>query len=105
MDDSTLRDANGLRFWQLADAAAWPDRRHLVFDDAAACGAQTLHLASERTLLPALPAAAAFAAAQAALDAAPRAVDALESVASWDAAIASVVVHSALPGVSAAIWR
>jgi hypothetical protein len=97
MDDSTLRDANGLRFWQLADAAAWPDRRHAVFDEVAACGAPTLHLASERTLRPALPGAEAFTAAQVALDAVPRAVDALESVARWDAAIASVVVRSALP--------
>jgi phage tail-like protein len=97
MADSALHDANGLRWWQLADATAWPDRRHAVFDAAAACGVPTLHLASERVLLPALPAAEAFAVAQAALDAAPRAVDALECVASWDAAIAGVVVRSALP--------
>ena len=86
-------DANGLRFWQLADAAAWPDLRHVVFGGA--CTA--LRLASERSLQPALAAADGFTVAQAALENVPRAIDALGCVASWDAASSSVLVHSVLP--------
>lgn len=86
-------DANGLRFWQLADRTAWPDLRHAGV--AGACAA--LRLASERTLLPALAPAAAFTAAQAALDEVPRAVDAFECVASWDGGVRGVVVHGPLP--------
>lgn len=86
-------DSNGLRFWQLADRAAWPDLRHAGV--AGACAA--LRLASERTLVPALAPAAAFTTAQAALDEVPRAVDALECVASWDGGVRGVVVHGPLP--------
>ncbi|EHR71168.1 phage tail protein [Burkholderiales bacterium JOSHI_001] len=86
-------DANGLRLWQLAGSDAWPDLRHAGVSGA--CGA--LRLASERTLQPALPSADAFTAAQGALEAVPRAVDALECVASWDSGARSVVVHSLLP--------
>ena len=39
-------DANGLRFWLLADAAHWPGRAHTAWH--AECG--TLRLASERHL-------------------------------------------------------
>jgi len=87
-------DSNGLRFWQLAGPAAWPDLRHAGVGGA--CG--TLRLASERTLQPALPAVQAFAVAQAALEEVPRAFDALECVASWDAALGGVVVHGPLEG-------
>ena len=107
-------DANGLRFWQLADAGAWPDRQHahiggLSLPGSAAGGTdapaastgsracRVLRLASERTLIDALAAADAFTLAQAALEEVPRAIDALGSVASWDAATTSVVVHSVLP--------
>jgi phage tail-like protein len=86
-------DANGLRFWQLADRTAWPDLRHVVFGGACAA----LRLASERTLQPALAAADAFTVAQTALETVPRAIDALGCVATWDAASASVLVHSVLP--------
>ncbi|MDM0018107.1 phage tail protein [Variovorax saccharolyticus] len=86
-------DSNGLRFWQLADRAAWPDLRHAGV--AGSCAA--LRLASERTLVPALAPAAAFVAAQAALEEVPRAVDALECVASWDGGLRGVVVHGPLP--------
>ena len=41
-----LMDANGLRFWLLADAAHWPARAHTAWH--AECG--TLRLASERRL-------------------------------------------------------
>ncbi|MDM0011744.1 phage tail protein [Variovorax sp. J22P168] len=86
-------DANGLRFWQLADRTAWPDLRHAGVQGECAA----LRLASERTLQPALAPAAAFAAAQAALDEVPRAVDALECVASWDGGLRGIVVHGPLP--------
>ena len=86
-------DANGLRFWMLADARHFAAVRHAAWD--AQC--RVLRLASERTLTPALAPAAAFAAAQAAVERIPRAVDALECVASWDAASGSVLVKSYLP--------
>jgi phage tail-like protein len=86
-------DANGLRFWMLADARHFAFSSHAVWD--ARC--KVLRLASERTLTPMLAQANAFAAAQAALENTPRAVDALECVASWDAARTSVVVKSYLP--------
>jgi len=86
-------DSNGLRFWQLAGPGAWPDLRHAGV--AGSC--EALRLASERMLQPALSPADAFTAAQAALEQIPRAVDALECVASWDATQHAVVVHSLLP--------
>ena len=86
-------NANGLRFWMLADQRHFAAVRHAVWD--APC--RVLRLASERALTPALPAADAFAAAQAALESIPRAVDALECVASWDAASTSIIVKSYLP--------
>jgi phage tail-like protein len=86
-------DANGLRFWLLADAAHWPSRSHVVWH--AEC--RTLRLASERRLsAPVDP--AAFAAANSALEIIPRAVDAHQAVARWDAAAGAIVVRSYLPG-------
>jgi phage tail-like protein len=85
-------DANGLRFWMLADDAHWLQRAHAVWD--AQC--RTLQLASERTL-PALDPAAALAAASAALDQVPRAVDAFDAVAYWDEAAGVIAVKSQLP--------
>lgn len=87
-------DANGLRFWLLGESGHFPYARHAVWDG----DCRLLRLASERTLAPALSAAAAFAVAQSALESTPRAVDALGCVARWDAASGSVLVHSMLPG-------
>lgn len=86
-------DANGQRFWLLADDAHFPlrDRTHWDTD------CRRLRLASERRLTPALPPAEAFAAALEALERVPRAVDALECVARWDPATNAVRVRSALP--------
>ncbi|MDA8128542.1 MAG: phage tail protein [Betaproteobacteria bacterium] len=86
-------DANGLRFWQLADAGNFPALAHATWDDAC----RVLRLASERTLTPALDPAAAFTAAQGALEQCPRAVDGLECVAYWDAAANTVMAASYLP--------
>lgn len=87
-------DANGLKFWQLADARQLPGRRHTVWD----AGRHVLRLASERRLVPALAAGAAHAAAQGALEGIPRAVDEREDVAWWDAAANLVRAASQLPG-------
>ncbi|MDB5801316.1 MAG: tail protein [Rhodocyclales bacterium] len=87
-------DANGQRFWLLGDARHFPAVQHAGWDGAC----RVLRLASERTLTPALTPGAAFSAAQAALEVIPRAVDAIECVASWDAASSSVVATSYLPG-------
>ena len=86
-------DANGLRFWLLGEARHFVDVQHASWD--ATC--QRLRLNSERTLTAVLSAADALAAAQAALASVPRAIDALECVARWDAASQSVLVHSSLP--------
>ncbi|WP_341679309.1 phage tail protein [Niveibacterium sp. SC-1] len=87
-------DANGLRFWLLADDRHWRSRSHVSWD--AEC--KVLRLASERVLPPPADPAAAFAAANAAVDRVPRALDASGCVATWDAAANAVVVRSALPG-------
>jgi|UPI00068F036E phage tail-like protein len=85
-------DSNGLRFWLLADATHFPSLQHATWDR----GCKLLHLASERTLKPALPAAQAQAAAETALDRVPRAIDSLGCVARWENG--AVRVHSVLPG-------
>ena len=64
-------DANGLRFWMLADAGHWPTRAHAVWDSEC----RTLQLASERSLPAPADPSAAFAAANSALERIPRAVD------------------------------
>lgn len=87
-------DANGLKFWQLAGDGQFPGRRHAVWDGAR----RVLRLASERSLAPALGAAAAHAVAQGAIEAIPRAVDAREDVAWWDAGAGLVRAASYLPG-------
>jgi phage tail-like protein len=85
-------DANGLRFWLLADAAHWPSRSHTTWH----AGCRTLRLASERRLAaPVDP--AAFAAANTAVEAVPRAADVHGAVARWDAAAGAIVVRSHLP--------
>ena len=87
-------DANGLRFWQLADGRHFPLRQHTVWDSRC----RLLRLASERTLNAALAPSDARDVALAALENTPRAVDALECVARWDADAQSVVATSYLPG-------
>ena len=86
-------DANGLRFWLLADAAHWPSRAHTAWH--AECG--TLRLASERRLTAPVD-LAAFAAANTALEAIPRAVDIHDGVARWNGGAGAIVVRSHLPG-------
>lgn len=86
-------DANGLRFWLLADAAHWPSRDHTAWHGE--CG--TLRLASERRLVAPVD-GAAFTAANAALESTPRAVDIHDGVARWDASAGAIVVRSYLPG-------
>ena len=86
-------DANGLSFFQLAEAAHWRTRDHVRWD--ADC--RVLGLASQRTLDPPVD-AAAFGIANGAVDAVPRTLDRQQSVARWDDAAGAIVVKSVLPG-------
>ncbi|MDB5887143.1 MAG: tail protein, partial [Rhodocyclales bacterium] len=78
------------------DARHFPAVQHTVWDRSC----RVLRLASERTLSPALSQADAFAVAQNALENTPRAIDALENVASWDAASSTVLAKSYLPDLA-----
>jgi hypothetical protein len=89
-----LMDANGQRFWLLADDRHWPGRSHV--DYRADCRA--LRLASERSLSTAPADAAAIAAA--ALERLPRSVDRHGASARWDEAVMAIVVVSHLPAVA-----
>ena len=86
-------DANGLRFWLLADARHWRTRTHVVWD--AEC--RVLRLASERSLPAPSDPSAALAAASSALEEIPRAVDAQGAVAYWNLTASAVVARSYLP--------
>ena len=86
-------DANGLRFWMLADSTHWPGRVHTAWH--AECA--TLRLASERRLTAPVD-LNAFAAANTALEAIPRAVDIHDGVARWNGSASAIVVRSHLPG-------
>src|SRR5689334_20955289 len=72
-------DVNGARFWLLADARHFPQRRHSVWD--AAC--RTLRLASERTLSLPANTVALRTIANDALERVPRSVDPADSVVRW----------------------
>jgi hypothetical protein len=72
-------DANGLRFWLLADGRHFPSRRHAVWDSRC----RVLRLASERTLAPPADASAALTTATSALERVPRTLDAHGSLARW----------------------
>ncbi|WP_218510747.1 phage tail protein [Variovorax sp. dw_308] len=87
-------DANGLRFFLLANAGHWRSHDHTRYDS----GCRALRLASEREVVSPID-AAAEAVALAALDVVPRAVDSFGSVARWDGEAMAVVVHTGhLPG-------
>jgi hypothetical protein len=87
-------DANGQRFWLLADERHWPGRSHV--DYRADCRA--LRLASERSLSAAPADAAAIAAA--ALERLAQSVDRQGASARWEQAAMAIVVVSHLPGVA-----
>jgi len=87
-------DANGLRFWLLADADHWLARQRAVYDR----GCRVLRLATQRTLAAPADPAAAHAAANTALERIPRAVDGTGAVAHWDGTAQAIVVRSSLPG-------
>ncbi|ATE59879.1 phage tail protein [Thauera sinica] len=84
-------DANGLRFWLLADDRHWPARSHVDWRG----GCRALMLASERTLGE--PAADAASIAVSALERLPRAVDREGATAWWDEAASAIVARSHLP--------
>ncbi|MCB1933272.1 MAG: phage tail protein, partial [Candidatus Accumulibacter sp.] len=87
-------DANGQRFWLLADDRHWPGRSHVDYR----AGCRALRLASERSL-PAAPVDAAAIAA-AALERLPRAVDRHGASAHWDDAEMAIVAVSHLPAAA-----
>src|SRR5687767_160431 len=87
-------DANGQRFWLLADASHWRWRGQSRWD----AGCRALRLASERTLPDPTEPGTANAAANTALERVPRTMDELEGVAYWNAAEGAVVARSHLPG-------
>ncbi len=92
-------DANGLRFWMLAEAGHWPARAHTVWDTEC----RTLQLASERSLPAPADPSAAFAAANSALERVPRAVDQFDAVAYWDEGANVIAVRSYLPDPAVAL--
>lgn len=86
-------DANGLRFWMLADDAHWPGREHAAYDRAC----RSLRLAPERTLqIP--DTAGTLSAAGSALERVPLARDPHGALARWDATRRAIVTRSHLPG-------
>lgn len=87
-------DANGQRFWLVANPDHWRWRRATRWDRA--CRALTL--ASRRNLPEPSSPAAAHAAANGALETIPRTVDDYGSVARWDGEAGAVVARSHLPG-------
>ena len=87
-------DANGQRFWMLADDGDFRARSHVRYE--AAC--RLLSLASERVLPEPNDPAADFAAANGALESPPCAADAEGTVAHFDAASLGLVSRSSLPG-------
>jgi phage tail-like protein len=89
-------DANGQRFWMLAESAHWRWRSHVRWDDEC----QALRLASERTLAAPGDAAAAHAAANTALERVPRALDEVDALAWWSPGDSAVVARSTLPGTA-----
>lgn len=88
-------DANGQRFWLLADDRHWPGRTHVDYRGA---GCRALRLASARTLSAAPDDAAAIAAA--ALERLPRAVDRHGAIARWDEAAMAIIAVSHLPAAA-----
>ncbi|WP_374690429.1 phage tail protein [Accumulibacter sp.] len=84
-------DANGQRFWLLADHRHWPGRIHVDYR----LGCRALRLASERSLGAAVTDAATIAAA--ALERLPRAVDRHGASAHWDETAMAIVARSHLP--------
>ncbi len=86
-------DANGQRFWMLADTAQWRWRSHVRWDDAC----RALRLASERSLPPPPDPVAAHAAASSALERVPGSVDEVDALARWSEEASAVVARGAFP--------
>jgi phage tail-like protein len=96
-------DANGLRFWMLADADQWllPGEQSPVLYDRER---RALRLASQAAELPPEEPASAAAQAQARLELVPTARDAYGTRAAWDDAAGRIVAGGALAGV-VPIWE
>jgi phage tail-like protein len=93
-------DANGLRFWMLANREDWrfaADAPQLTYDDSLRC----VRLASRRASLPALADRAANRAeAEERLGRVPQAQDSYQTSAFWDPSSRSVLATGAVPGVT-----
>ena len=87
-------DANGLRFWLLADAAHWPSRAHTAWH--AECG--TLRLASERRLTAPVGSCGLRRRQHGARSHPARASTFTTAVARWNGGAGAIVVRSHLPG-------
>ena len=102
-------DANGLRFWMLADRAHWMDAPELQWDDAR----RSLRLASQRRARPgALPRTeegwtALAEQARALVERVPQARDGHGTRARWDATLRRVVASGVFPDEVPilALWR
>ncbi len=92
-------DANGQRFWTLAEGSHWLAHEHTAWDPEC----RVLGLASERSLPEPADRAAALSAAMSALERIPRAVDTHGAVAYWDSAANAIVARSHLPGEAVAL--
>ncbi len=86
-------DANGLRFWLLADADHWPGLDRVVYDP----DCRVLRLPSERALPEPIDPIADAAVAVSALERIPRALDANGAVGRWDQNAKAIVVRGLLP--------
>ncbi len=87
-------DANGLRFWLIANAEHWPARERTVYDT----DCRLLRLTSERVLPEPADPVANSSIAVSALERIPRALDANGSVGRWNRDAMAIVVRGLLPG-------
>jgi phage tail-like protein len=89
-------DANGLRFWMLADARHWriSESSNVEYDHEG----QTLRLASERTSSPASDGVADESRAKSLVEVPPQTIDAFGMRAFWDDELTAVVATGARPG-------
>jgi phage tail-like protein len=86
-------DANGLRFWMLADDKHWPERSNTRWNS----GCRALELASFRSLPAIADPTGMFAQANSALERIPRSIDPFGAVAYWDEEAQAIVASSHLP--------
>jgi len=89
-------DANGLRFWMIADAAEWRigDSSGVEYDPEC----KTLRLASERASAPGIDGVPDETRSKSLVEVSPQTIDAFGMRAFWDDALKAVVATGARPG-------